>query len=107
MATKAQRARSDAQRTHGAASRKARVSKKQPKKADWSHEKAHAGTKAAYAFEETVAGERPSRESTRRSANRAKGDTALNLREQAKKGTPTNRARNARAKAGRVRGGGR
>ena len=106
MATKAEQARSETERTHGKGPHKSHVSKKKPKKAAWSHEKAHAASKATHALEETAPGKRPSRESTRGSANRAKPDSAFNLTEQAKKGSPTNRARKSRASVAKVRGGG-
>jgi hypothetical protein len=106
MATRAEQARSDEQRTHGAGRRKSHVSKKKPKKADWSHDKAHAASKATHSLEDTASGARPSRESTRGSSNRAKADSARNVTEETKKGSPTNLARKWRAKAGRVRGGG-
>ena len=105
MATKAERSRSDQERTHGAGQHKSHVSRKKPKKAAWSLDKAHAAAKAAYALEDTAPGARPSRESTRGSSNRAKADSAFNITEQTKKGTPTNRARKSRAAVVRVRGG--
>jgi len=106
MATRAEQSRSDEQRTHGAGRSQSHVSEKKPKKGSWSHDKAHAASKATHALEDTAPGERPSRESTRGGANRAKADSAFNLTEQTKKGSPTNRARNSRASAARVRGGG-
>jgi hypothetical protein len=105
MATRAERSRSDEQRTHGAGPHRSHVSKQKPKKAAWSHDKAHAASKAAYTLEDTAQGERPSRESTRGSSNRAKADSAFNLTEQTKKGSPTNRARKSRAAGVKVRGG--
>jgi hypothetical protein len=83
---------------------KKRTSAKKPKKSTWSRESAHAAAKATRAFEPTASGERPSRESTRASANRAKGDTAMNLTEERRKGSPENRARRARARRTKVRG---
>ena len=59
---------------------------------------------AAYAFEAPAADGRRSRKSTRGSANRAKPDTNLNLRESRVKGSPEARFRKARAKKTRVRG---
>jgi hypothetical protein len=106
MATRAEQARSDEQRTHGAGRHKSHVSQKKPKKADWSHDKAHAGSKATHSLEDTAPGARPSRESTRGSSNRAKADSAFNVTEETRKGSPTNRARKSRAKGVRVRGGG-
>jgi hypothetical protein len=105
MATKAEQWKSEDQRTHGKGAHKSHVAVKKPKKATWSHEKAHAGAKATHAFEDTAPGERPSRESTRGSANRAKADSALNRTEQAKKGSPTSQARRSRAASKKVRGG--
>jgi hypothetical protein len=105
MATRAERSRSDEQRTHGAGRNRSHVSEQKPKKAAWSHDKAHAASKATHALEDTAPGERPSRESTRGSSNRAKADSAFNLTEQTRKGSPTNRARNSRAARAKVRGG--
>ncbi len=106
MATKAEQQRSEEQRTHGAGrKKKPHVAMKKPKKATWSHEKEHAAAKATHAFEDAAPGQQPSRESTRGSANHAKADSAFNLTEQARKGSPTNRARTARAKVTKVRGG--
>jgi len=104
MATKAEQARSDEQRKHGEGRHKSHVSKKKPKKAAWSHDKAHAASKATRALEESAAGQRPSRESTRGSANRDKADSALNITEENRKGSPQNRARKSRAKGVKVRG---
>ena len=106
MATRAEQSRSEGQRTHGAGRHKSHVAKRKPKKAAWSHHSAHAASKATHALEDTAPGKRPSRESTRGSANRAKADSALNLTEQTKNGAPTNRARMSRAKTSRVRGAG-
>ena len=65
--------------------------------------KKHAERKATHALEPDRRG-RPSRKSTRKSANRAKPDTNLNLREDLQKGSPEARFRKADAGAGRVRG---
>jgi hypothetical protein len=108
MATKAEQQRSEEQRTHGAGHaghHKSHVAMKKPKKAAWGHEKGHAAAKATHALEDTTPGHQPSRESTRGSANHAKADSAFNLTEQARKGSPTNRARTAHAKVTKVRGG--
>ncbi len=104
MATRAEQARSEEQRKHGTGRSKPRVSRRKPKKAAWSHDKAHAASKATHALEDTAPGKRPSRESTRGSANRDKADTAFNLTEQTRKGSPENRARKARARVVKVRG---
>ena len=102
MATKAEQFREEAQRT----GRSKHTSKRKPKKAAWSHDKAHAGSKATHAFEEGVKG-RPSRESTRKGANRTKADSARNATEQTRQGSPSARARRTGvkgAKGKRVRG---
>jgi hypothetical protein len=108
MATRAEQFRSEEQRTHGKGlhkrPHKTHVSKKQPKKAAWSRNKPHAGAKATHALESVARGARPSRESTRASANRAKPDSAFNLTEETKKGAPQNRARKARTRSLKVRG---
>jgi hypothetical protein len=56
--------------------------------------KKHAARKATYALEAPAEG-RPSRKSTRKSANRAKPDANLNLREMREKSSPEARARKA------------
>ena len=104
MATRAEQQRSEEERKHGKGNSKPRVSEKKPKKATWSHDKQHAGRKATHALEDVAPGTRPSRESTRGSANRAKADAADNITEQVRKGTPTNRARKSRAGGAKVRG---
>ena len=106
MATRAEQARSDSQRTHGVGRHKSHVSQKRPKKAAWSHDKQHAASKATHALEDTEPGRRPSRESTRGSSNRAKADSAMNVTEEKRKGSPSNRARMSRARTVKVRGGG-
>jgi hypothetical protein len=85
---------------------KARTSKRRAKSSEWSSASAHAGSKATRALEQFAPGTRPSRESTRSSANRAKADAALNITEETRKGSPENRARQLRAKGVRVRGSG-
>jgi hypothetical protein len=69
-----------------------------------SRAKAHAARKALYALEETADGRRPSRKSTRRSANRAKPDATLNGIEELRKGSPQSRFRKEQARAARPRG---
>ena len=101
MATRAEQFRSAQERTH----RKGRVSAKKPKKAAWGKSKSHAADKATHALERTEPGKRPSRKSTRSSANRAKADAAFNITEETRKGSPAAKARRARAKGKRVRGG--
>lgn len=99
MATKAEQYRDEVQRT----GKSKHTSKRKPKKSAWSHDKAHAGSKATHAFEEPTPG-RPSRESTRKGANRTKADAARNTTEQTRKGAPTERARRSKVQGKRVRG---
>jgi hypothetical protein len=70
-----------------------------------SRSKAHAARKAPYALEAERGKGRPSRKSTRSSANRAKPDTRFNLVEQARKGSPTSRFHKDAARTSRTRGG--
>ena len=104
MATKSEEFRSQESKRGPRPER--RVSERKTKSSEWSRESAHAASKATHALEETAPGERPSRESTRGSANRAKADAALNITEETRKGSPENRARQRRAKETRVRGSG-
>ena len=102
MATKAEEFRSrDIKR---GPKQEGRTSRRKAKSGEWSRKSRHAGSKATRAFEETAPGRRPSRESTRSSANRAKADSALNVTEETRKASPENRARKSRAKNARVRG---
>jgi hypothetical protein len=103
MATRAEQFRSEENvRAHGR--KQPRKKQRKPKKADWSPESKHAGVKATRALEAAPRGKRPSRESTRSSANRAKPDAAMNLTEEKTRGSPENRAVRSRAKATKVRG---
>jgi hypothetical protein len=104
MATRAERFRSEEERRHPAGKGKAPTSKRKPKKAAFSRDKAHVRAKATYALETTPTGQRASRKSTRASANRAKPDSGFNLTEEKKKASPQARARKAQAKRSRVRG---
>jgi len=99
MATKAQKFRSEEQRK----SHDKPTSKRKPKKSAWSHDKAHAGSKATHAFEEKGAG-KPSRESTRKGANRTKADAARNITEEVRKDAPRARANRSRDQGKKVRG---
>lgn len=103
MATKAERFRAAEERRHPEGTGASRASGKKSKKANFGRDKAHARAKATHALEPTGAGSRPSRKSTRGSANRAKSDAAFNLTEQHRKGSPEARARRTRAKAVKVR----
>jgi hypothetical protein len=104
MATRAETFRSETERT----GRKKRVSKKKPKKKDWSRKSHHAAEKAVHAWEggrpTEGSSKRPSRSSTRKSANRAKPDAPFNVTEETKRGAPENRARRAKTERVKVRG---
>jgi hypothetical protein len=103
MATKAEQFHANEQR-HRGKGKKPRTSIKKPKKAAWSRASVHAASKATHAIEETSRGARPSRESTRASANRGRPDVAMNLKEEKTRGSPENRARRSRAQSVKVRG---
>ncbi|HVY44907.1 MAG TPA: hypothetical protein VHB21_03470 [Minicystis sp.] len=103
MATRSEQARAKEQRKGARPSIRAGRSKPGVEPAERSREKEHAGRKATYAIEEPRAG-RPTRKSTRKSANRSKPDASFNLREQLQKGSPEARARRSRAKTARPRG---
>lgn len=102
MATRAETFRAGSARTGTAK----KTSARKPKKGAWSHDKAHAGKKATHALEAARIG-RPSRQSTRKSANRSKADAAMNITEQVRKGAAPFRARRSRASTKRVRGSSR
>src|SRR5689334_3258570 len=97
MATKSERFRAKEQRAASInGSPKIRPERSRPGAApgERTRAKKHAGRKASYALETTTTG-RPSRKSTRKSANRSKPDTNLNLRETRQKTSPEARARKA------------
>jgi hypothetical protein len=106
MATRSEQYRAAAER-HGEADQSVRKrpsrSKPGSPPAKRARSKKAAGRKATYALEPTRA-RRPSRKSTRKSANRSKPDTNLTLREGRAKGSPKARARKANAKLVRARG---
>ncbi len=107
MATKAEAQHADTQRRGPTAKtrKRARARKTTSEKGGTSHESKRAAEKATYALEPTgPVGQRPSRKSTRASANRSKPDANLKRREDRAKRAPTNRLRKARAAASRVRG---
>lgn len=99
MTTKAEEFKSNVQRK----GHPKRTATKKPRRSKWSRDKQHAAIKATHSLEVTKSG-RPSRKSTRASANRAKADAPMNLSEAVRKGTPAMRASKARAKGQRVRG---
>lgn len=106
MATKAESLHAEDQRRGltRRAKKRAKARKTRADKLGAPHETKRAGKKASYAMEVPTTDRRPSRKSTRSSANRLKPDTNLNLREERQKGSPENRFRKARARRARVRG---
>jgi hypothetical protein len=90
MATKAERAHAESEKTGGAA--------KRGRKKSGAKKAAHAQSKATYAREGRDAKGRASRKSTRASSNRAKPDAAMNIREELVMASPASRARHDRAK---------
>ena len=104
MATRAEQFRTEEQRRSKRAKAKPAPTKKPRPTGDRSAKSVRAPSNASYAFEAPAADGRRSRKSTRGSANRAKPDTNLNLRESRVKGSPESRFRKARDKSTRVRG---
>src|SRR5690242_6141841 len=101
MATKAETRHAEEQR-HGITRRAQKHAKAKKTRADRRgapRASAHAGAKASYARETPSPRGRVSRKPTRASANRAKPDTNLNLREERDKRSPENRFRKARARS--------
>jgi hypothetical protein len=98
MATRSERQRAASQRTKHKEKTPTR-----PRAAD-SRRKRRSSRKATYALEAPRKG-RPSRKSSRKSANRAKPDAAFNITETVRKGAPTQLYRKARARATHPRGG--
>jgi len=108
MATRAEQFHADEQRSGKTGTRKRRSrSKPGVPRAKRSRAKEHAAKKAPYALELTVNGARPSRKSTRKSANRAKPDAAFNATEELRKGSPEARFHKEEARSTRARGKGR
>lgn len=103
MATKADQARAGAQKKGPSKKKAKKVAQRKPRKAH--AEPIAAGRKATVAKEQTK-GKRPSRKSTRASANRAKADSALEIRSELAKNAPTERARSDERKGTKVRGSG-
>jgi hypothetical protein len=104
MATRAEQFRAVEQKGRSAKKRRPARTKPGNPPALRKAAKKHAARKATYALEDKPADKRPSRKSTRSSANRAKPDTNFNLRESMQKGSPEARFRAARARASRARG---
>ncbi len=105
MSTKSEQYRAEEQRKGPATAKRNRSgSKPGVAPAKRSRSKTRAGKKATYAYEPTQAGKRPSRKSSRKSANRSKPDAAFNIGEEIAKTRPTARFRKDRAKATKTRG---
>jgi hypothetical protein len=103
MSTRSEKFRADEQRK-GPKAAKPQVQRKRGATPAEKHMKKHAEKSATYAMEPVPEQGRPSRKSTRKSANRAKPDTNLNLREARQKRSPEQTYRKARAQRTRVRG---
>ncbi len=106
MATRSEQTHAEEQRKGPRDTKKnKRVNRSKPgaRPSDRTPSKSHAASKAPYALEPERAG-RPSRESTRKSANRAKPDTNLTLREERSKSSADTRFRKSSAGKTRVDG---
>lgn len=100
MASRAEEHQAEEQRRNRADKTRTGRSKPGVPHAKRTKAKKHAQRKATYAIEEG-GGRRPSRKSTRKSANRSKPDAALIIREGLVKGSPQSRHRKAMAKSKR------
>lgn len=100
MATRAEQAHDETQRAQAKAKR---TKKAAAKKAPRAKGRTHLSKKATVALEAPRPG-RPSRKSTRKSANRSKTDSNFNLRESMTKGSPEARARRSKVRASKARG---
>jgi hypothetical protein len=103
MATKAERFRAEAQVENSSRKAKTRPAKTRSKAPDKPHNlSARAGRTAVVSYEPSVG--RPSRKSTRGSANHLRPVNPLERRVQAKQAAPETRARTSRAKSVKIRG---
>jgi len=108
MATRSEQFRANEQRKHAKNAKPVRAAAaRRPQTDETSQRTEHARKKATHALEITAAGKRPTRKSTRGSANRAKPDTTFNLVESLVKGSPEARFRKANARSLRIRGSAR
>ncbi|WP_146646336.1 hypothetical protein [Labilithrix luteola] len=96
MATRSEARRAQSERTGVVKPQKAR--KLAQRKAAVHHDDARVAKKASYALEVSAKGKRPSRKSTRKSANHIKADTNLVLRSGRATRTPEARARRAQVR---------
>jgi hypothetical protein len=104
MATQAEQFRANEQRKHSKRATSPSAGKRRRPSAEASRRTEHARKKATHALEIALERQRPTRKSTRGSANRAKPDATFNILESLVKGSPEARFRKATAKAKRVRG---
>ena len=105
MATRAEQAHADAQRTSKAGRRAAAKSKSKSGPAA-APRRGRSASKATVARESPGPDGRTSRKSTRKSANHMKSTSTVEIREGIQKGSPEAKARRARARTSRVRGSG-
>jgi hypothetical protein len=99
MSTRSENARSEQQRKSSSTKRAKKAKSNGANGAHGAHDaggqqhhaNAKSARKATYALETHTPGKRPSRKSTRKSANRSKPDTNLELRAQRKKNSPEGR----------------
>jgi hypothetical protein len=103
MATRSQQFHAEEERRQGAKNRKRAKANAAPK-ARARSKKGRTETKAPYALEPEDKGARPSRKSSRKSANHAKPDASFNMVEQLSKTSPEARFRKERARNTKVRG---
>jgi hypothetical protein len=105
MATRSEQFRANEERKHSQRKPPTAPTARRPKPSVTASQRTeHARKKATYALEVTPPGQRPTRKSTRSSANRAKPDATFNILESLVKGSPEARFRKARARGKRVRG---
>ncbi|MGH7280665.1 MAG: hypothetical protein ACRELY_04010 [Polyangiaceae bacterium] len=109
MATQSEQFHADEQRRDGAKKRKkaSQANERDAQKVRGrAKKKGHTESKATYALEQKTDGKRPSRKSTRKSANHAKSDAGLTRVEQQRKGSPDAAFRKSRARSKHPRGKG-
>ena len=105
MATRSEQFRANQERKHTKQAPPARsAAPKHTPTIAQSRRTKHARKKATYALEIAEKGQRSTRKSTRKSANRSKPDATFNLLESFLKGSPESRFRKASAQGKRVRG---
>ena len=105
MATRAEQARVEAQRS-GRAKRERSEPTARPRATTRSGAKTRGSAKATFAREPRSAAGRATRKSTRAAANRSKPESTMEIREELQKGTPTARFRRASAASACVGGEG-